>query len=162
MAEDFFDYKHNLTKSLIALFARNSLMEVRVFDENGPLMTPSYKEVLYLYSIATIENCTATDLVKLFKVSKAMVSQMLSGMEEKGYIVRKKDSIDGRKNIITISPERLKDAGEEVKVYDEAIDELHKKFTSEQIEIAAEVLAEFSTELERIGYEYENKNQKKK
>jgi DNA-binding MarR family transcriptional regulator len=133
MSASLKENENDFRKSLMATYANIAIMEMRMYNDDSDAVRPTYKEVLYLYSINNIENCTATDLVELFNSSKALVSQTVIGMEEKGFITRVKDPRDNRRQIIRISEDRIKQFSTEMEIISEAVKRLSSKYSSEEI-----------------------------
>ena len=131
-------------QALFASYANIAIMELKIYNSNSEHLRPSHKELLYLYSIWSREGCTASDLVELFDSSKALVSQTVLAMEEKGYIVREKDPQDNRRQIIRVSPERLADSEIEMNIIDRSIKQLSSNYSNEEIEKAAKIMLSLS------------------
>jgi len=143
-----YNNKHKVTDSILSLFTDASVMEMRLFNERLDNSHPKYKEILYIYAIADIgDECTATDICKLFNVSKAMASQTLNGMERKGFIVREKDPDDHRRHFIKISLDKIDIITKEIQIIDNSADNISKKYTKEELEIATRVLADISAQI---------------
>ncbi|MBP5685276.1 MAG: MarR family transcriptional regulator, partial [Candidatus Methanomethylophilaceae archaeon] len=103
-------------------------------------LRPSHKETLYLYTIWSKNGCTASDLVELFDSSKALVSQTILSMEEKGYIVREKDPKDKRRQIIRLSPQRLEESKVEMGIIERSIRQISGDYSKEEIDKASEIM----------------------
>ena len=136
--------KMDFKQALFASYANIAIMELKIYNSNSEHLRPSHKELLYLYSIWSREGCTASDLVELFDSSKALVSQTVLAMEEKGYIVREKDPQDNRRQIIRVSPERLADSEIEMNIIDRSIKQLSSNYSNEEIEKAAKIMLSLS------------------
>lgn len=139
-SNDAMDFK----QALFASYANIAIMEIRLHNDDDSRLRPTFKETLYLYSIWSRDGCTASDLVKLFDSSKALVSQTIIGMEKKGYIVREQDKTDRRKQILKISPQRLSGGVEEFKLIDSSITALSAKYTEEELSKSAKIIYEFT------------------
>lgn len=153
---DEMDFK----QSLFASYANIAIMEMKLFNSNSEIMRPTHKEVLYLYSIWTNPGCTASDLVELFNSSKALVSQTIIAMEEKGYIIRTKDPKDNRRQILEIAPKRLEASTKELELIDEAAKSLSKDYTEEEISTAAKIINIFTYRMMDLALEESNKNKR--
>jgi len=156
--DSIFSFKHPVTKSICKLNVDMSAMEIRAFNKRLDESSPTYKENLYIFTIASIENCTATDLVKTFGVSKAIVSQTLSAMEEKGFITRVKDSADSRKHIIEISNEKVDLFSNEICLIDQAIDLTLSKYSKEELDTVSKILTDISNNLAEVDTTIKAKN----
>ena len=109
---------------LFASYANIAIMELKLYNTQSDRVRPTHKEILYLYSIWSRGGCTASDLVELFDSSKALVSQTVLSMEEKGYIYREKDPADNRRQIITINKDKLNESVEELMLIDKSMRQL--------------------------------------
>ena len=136
--------KMDFKQALFASYANIAIMELKIYNSNSEHLRPSHKELLYLYSIWSRGGCTASDLVELFDSSKALVSQTVLSMEEKGYIVREKDPQDNRRQIIRVSPERMADSEIEMNIIDRSIKQLSSNYSNEEIEKAAKIMLSLS------------------
>lgn len=145
--QKLYQNRHAVTDSIISIYDATSLMELRAFKEDMNVVRPKHKEVLYMHSILTIEDCTATDLCKLFDESKAMVSQTLNGMEKKGFITREKDPNDRRRHFIRVTQKKIDEMNIEVSIIDNTVDDVLKKYSKEEVDKAAKILAEISSRL---------------
>jgi DNA-binding MarR family transcriptional regulator len=134
----------NFKQALFASYANVAITEMRLYNTDENHSRPSIKELVYLYCIWTNEGCTASDLVELFSTSKALVSQTIIAMEEKGYIIREKDPKDNRRQILSISPNWKIQAYREKELFDNAIRALSGKYTPEEIERAATIICTFT------------------
>jgi len=127
-------------QSLLACYANIAIMEMKLYNNSTDDIRPSHKEILYLYSIWTIDGCTATDLVELFDSSKALVSQTILAMERKGYIVREKDPNDNRRQILRISPNRINSLNDEIRLIENAVKHLSHQYSEQDIEKAGKII----------------------
>jgi len=127
-------------QTLFACYANIAIMEMRLYNNSPDYNRPSHKETLYLYSIWTLDGCTATDLVDLFDSSKALVSQTILSMEKKGYIVREKDPTDNRRQILRLSPDQISTITDELKLIDRAVMQLSSYYSKEEIEKASKIV----------------------
>ena len=134
--EENLDFK----QVLFASYANIAIMELKLYNSNNDHLRPTHKEILYLYCIWSRGGCTASDLVELFDSSKALVSQTVLSMEEKGYIIRERDPADNRRQIINISPSRLRESCEELTIIDKAVKHLSAKYSEEEMNRAARVM----------------------
>ncbi len=146
------ELKTDFSKSLLASYANIAIMEMRFYN-NTEKDRPSYKEIMYMYCIWSINKCTATDLVELFNSSKALVSQTIISMEKKGFIQRIKDPDDKRRQILSISDETLRKFSEEIDVIDEALKRLSKQHSVEEICAAAAIVREATDYMLRVSSE---------
>ena len=128
----------------MAAYANIAIIELRMYNDKPDSSRPTFKESLYLYAIYSIKNCTASDLVALFNSSKALVSQTIIGMEEKGFIVRTKDPKDNRRQIITLSPARLSETQIESAVTAEAMRRLSNKYSNEDFTNTSRIIKEIT------------------
>ncbi len=144
-------------QSLFASYANIAIMEMKLFNTNADFMRPTHKEMLYLYSIWTNPGCTASDLVELFNSSKALVSQTIIAMEEKGYIIRTKDPKDNRRQILEISPQRLEATTKELQLIDAATHALSRDYTKEEMDGAAKIIHRFTQYMMDMTIEQLNK-----
>ncbi len=147
------ELKLDFGKSLLSSYASIAVMEVRMYNNNSSIDRPSYKELLYIYCIWSIENCTATDLVELFRSSKALVSQTIINMEKKGFIIRQKDPLDNRRQILRVSEEVIRRYNDEVVIIEEAIRRLSGTYTLEEICEASNVIKDITDCMLRISSE---------
>ncbi len=131
-------------QALFSSYANIAIMEMKLYNSNTDHLRPTHKEILYLYCIWSKNGCTATDLVELFNSSKALVSQTIIGMEEKGYIIREKDPEDNRRQIIRISPERVADSATEISIIERSIRQLANEYSDEDISRAAKIMLDLT------------------
>lgn len=137
ISTDEMDFKH----ALFASYANIAMVEVKLANQApASSLRPSHKEILYLHCIWTKPDCTATDLVEMFGSSKALVSQTIISMEQKGYIVRTKDPKDNRRQIISLSPTRLSESSRELELIDKSIKDLSSRFSEEEMLNAARII----------------------
>lgn len=127
-------------QTLFASYANIAIMEMKLFNANSSRLRPSHKETLYLYTIWSKNGCTASDLVELFDSSKALVSQTILSMEEKGYIIREKDPKDKRRQIIRLSPQRLEESKVEMGIIERSIRQISGDYSKEEIDKASEIM----------------------
>ena len=138
---------------MVEAYANIAILELRLYNDQPDSSRPTFKESLYLFAIQSMEKCTASDLVALFNSSKALVSQTVISMEEKGFIVRTKDPKDNRRQIITLSPEKNNETQIERAIADEAIRRLNDKFSDEDIIRSARVMYEISEVMKDVVME---------
>ncbi len=136
---------------LFASYANIAIMELKLYNSQSERLRPTHKEILYLYSIWSRGGCTASDLVELFDSSKALVSQTVLAMEEKGYIVRVKDPKDNRRQIINISPERLNNSVEELALIDKSVKMLASQHTEEEMMAAVRLIYELTDHMVKLS-----------
>lgn len=137
-------------QSLFTSYANIAIMEMKLYNSNSTRLRPSHKETLYLYTIWSKNGCTASDLVELFDSSKALVSQTILGMEEKGYIVRERDPKDNRRQIIRLSPQRLEESKVERNIIERAIRQISKNYSEEEIAKASEIMTRLTDTMVNI------------
>lgn len=162
METNYFKWNNELTHAMVKLYADASVADVRAFNHNSTSQELSYRELLYVYTIATTENCTAKDLVALFGVSKSMVSQMVSRLEEKKLVTRIMDEKDNRVYHISLSQESVVEFSKKIQFVDLAVQRLKTKFTDQELDSAARVMKELSSMMSNIGYEMRNSNEQPK
>ena len=143
------ELKTEFSKSLLASYANVAIMEMRMYNSNDE-QRPSYKEIMYMYCIYSIDKCTASDLVEMFSSSMALVSQTIISMEKKGFVTRTKDPDDKRRQILAISEEMMKKYSEEVDVIDEALKRMSTHHSIEDICEAAKTLNEVTDCMLRV------------
>lgn len=146
-----FKWNSELTHSFVKLYADTSVADVRIFDQDQSSVGLTNKEMTYIYSIGTIKNCTAKDLVKLFGVSKSMVSQVISNLEKKKMIVRKTDEEDRRVSIITLSEQSTIEFSKKVEIIGKAVDGVRAKYSDSEVEVASKILNELSSQIVSLG-----------
>ena len=147
MQEESKKVEMDFKQSLFASYANIAIVEVRLYNESERLARLTHKEMLYMYCIWSKPDWTATDLVEMFDNSKALVSQTILGMEEKGYIAREKDPKDNRRQILRITDDKVLEAREEMEFIDAAVKKLASKYTKEEIEKASKIIFDFTEEL---------------
>lgn len=150
MSGDTETMQPELKSALLLLYKDTTIMEMRRFN-NESSFRPTYKEVLYMYGIGSVEKCTATDLVKMFNISKETMSIALSKMETKGFIERTVDPEDNRRQIITISDKRFFEMRSQQTIYEEALKKLIAKYTDDEIKTASNVIVDLADEMKRIS-----------
>jgi DNA-binding MarR family transcriptional regulator len=150
---DEMDFK----QSLFACYANIAITEMKLYNSESDFMRPTHKEILYMYSIWTNPGCTASDLVELFNSSKALVSQTIIAMEEKGYIIRTKDPKDNRRQILEISPQRLEATNKELQLIDAATTALSRDYSKEEIANAAKIIHKFTQHMMDIAIDQTTK-----
>lgn len=92
--------------------------------------------------IGSQENITLSDLVVIEGKSKSALSQVLNKLENKGFIKKKTDDKDSRKNLLRLTPK-----GKKVYDYHEVLDDKIIKtfiddlahYTEEELEVALKV-----------------------
>ena len=151
------ELKTEFSKSLLSSYANIAVMEVRMYNESN-LPRPSYKEILYMYCIYSIDDCTASDLVELFNTSKALVSQTIITMERKGFVSRVKDCRDNRRQILKVSEEALKTYSEEMAVIDESLKRMDGTYSLEEICKSAKIVKEVTDCMLRVSTEARSNN----
>jgi len=150
------ELKVNFSKSLLSAYANIAIMEVRMYNDSKE-PRPSYKEILYMYCIYSINNCTASDLVELFNTSKALVSQTIIAMEKKHFVTRVKDPEDNRRQILKVSPESLVAYSEEMQLIDESLKRMNEVYSVEEICKSARIVKEVTDCMLRISTEIHGK-----
>ena len=89
---------------------------------------------------------TQTDLVKALNIKKSSVSSMLSVMEKKGYIYRKADEKDNRKNVLMLD-EKAKVLVEMVKAQVKATElQIQHMLTEEEAIVFMQLLNKIQTQ----------------
>ena len=150
------DLKADFSKSLLSSYANIAILEVRMYN-NSDQPRPSYKEILYMYCIYSINNCTASDLVQLFNTSKALVSQTIIAMERKKLVSRIKDPSDNRRQILRVSPETLAMYSEEMQIIDESLKRMNEVYSIEEICKSSKIVKEVTDCMLRISTEKHGK-----
>jgi len=135
----------NLTNALVRIFANVGITEMRMYNGGTKSSRPTFKEAMYMYAIMSITDCTASDLVDLFGVSKALVSQSIIAMEEKGFIERVRDTKDKRRQIIKVS-DQAEEYMKERDALEYAERMLLQKYTPEQIGLACRIFIDLTDE----------------
>ncbi|MBO4356767.1 MAG: MarR family transcriptional regulator [Candidatus Methanomethylophilaceae archaeon] len=146
------ELKADFSKSLLSSYANIAIMEVRM-NNNSTLPRPSYKEILYMYCIYCIDDCTASDLVELFNTSKALVSQTVISMERKGFVTRIKDPQDNRRQILRVSDETMMTYSDEMTVIDESLKRMDEMYSVEDIVKSAKIVKEVTDCMLRVSTE---------
>ena len=146
------ELKADFSKSLLSSYANIAIMEVRM-NNNSTLPRPSYKEILYMYCIYCIDDCTASDLVELFNTSKALVSQTVISMERKGFVTRVKDPQDNRRQILRVSDETMMTYSDEMTVIDESLKRMDEMYSVEDIVKSAKIVKEVTDCMLRVSTE---------
>ena len=131
-------------KLLVSSYANLAIMEMRLYNDSTETDRPSFKEILFMYVISDTPNCTATDLVKLFNSTKAMISQTLINMESRGLIKRTKSDGDSRKLIITVCEDKIKEIMGGVNIYEEALMKIEERYSKKQLIDSAQVICDFT------------------
>lgn len=145
--KDQMDFK----QVLFASYANIAIMELKLYNTQSDRVRPTHKEILYLYSIWSRGGCTASDLVELFDSSKALVSQTVLSMEEKGYIYREKDPADNRRQIITINKDKLNESVEELMLIDKSMRQLSSQYTDEEMMNAARIMYDLTDNMVKLS-----------
>jgi len=151
MQEQSKDKPMDFKQSLFASYANIAIMEMSLYNSSDNFLRPSHKEMLYIYCIWSHPGCTASDLVEMFSSSKALVSQTILSMQEKGYITREKDPDDNRRQILRLSDQRLLESTQELEIIDKASKVLASKYTPEQIEEASRIICDFTEEMRHLA-----------
>ena len=132
---------------LFAGYANIAIMEMRLYNSQNEPLRPTHKEILYLYSIWSRGSCTASELVELFDSSKALVSQTILALEQKGYIIRTRDPVDNRKQIITINEEGLNEGVEELYLIERSVKQLSSRYTEGELMDALRIVLDLTDEI---------------
>ena len=138
---------------MVAAYANIAIIELRMYNDKPDSSRPTFKESLYLFAINSIENCTASDLVALFNSSKALVSQTIINMEEKGFIVRSKDPKDNRRQIISLSPSKKNETQIESAITSEAMRRLASKYTEDDFNRSSKIMLDLTECMKEITIE---------
>ena len=141
---------------LFASYANIAIMELKLYNSQDERIRPTHKEILYLYSIWSRGGCTASDLVELFDSSKALVSQTILSLEEKGYIVREKDPADNRRQIISIVSEKLESVDELILI-DKVLKKMSSQYSEEELMHAVRIMYDLSDNLMKLSLNEQNK-----
>lgn len=143
----------DFSKALLGAYANLAVLQVRLYNDEDQVVRPSFKEMVYLYTIWKYDNCTASDLVEIFNSSKALISQTVISMEKKGFISRKKDPSDNRRQIITVSEEIMGTYAMELQLIDEALKYKSKQYSIEEVLQAARIVLDITDTMLRIKNE---------
>lgn len=112
----------------------------------------TYSEFTLLLKLYEIEGCSQDELSAALYLDKAVVTRGITTLEQKGYVIRKKDSYDGRKrNVFVTDLGRSKEAFMK-KVVRELVNYLTAGFPEDKTEIAVELLAQMAWKLSRIDF----------
>ncbi len=134
-----------VTRSMIRHLAAGSVMELRIINSDPSADTRlSFKDVMFLNLIATMEDCTPSKLADAACVTKPTITSRLNGLEDKGFIRRARSDEDGRVQVVELTP-RIADVYRmEWGIFERMVEDLRERFGEERLRDFAEVLDEAS------------------
>lgn len=148
--EGIFDFKHTMTKIISDLHTDMISIEIKNLNETIGDSVPTFRESIYISIIASRKDCTATDLVRILGVSKAVVSQTIALLENKKLITRTKDPMDSRKHILRIVPEKARDYIDGIRKIDKAVEMSLENYSEEEQDLAMRILSDINKNLATV------------
>lgn len=112
----------------------------------------TYSEFTLLFKLYEMEGCSQDELAAALYLDKAVVTRGITTLEQKGFVIRKKDTYDGRKrNVFITDLGRSKQIFMQ-KVVREMVNYLTAGFPEDKTEIAVELMAQMAWKLSRIDF----------
>lgn len=105
----------------------------------NPVKDIHYGELIVLVKANEYCNCGAStldlgELQRILHISKPAVSQIISSLERKGYVVRGIDSQDKRKKTVTVTPSGERILASSLRLYETMFTELFLRFGEEELD----------------------------
>lgn len=139
-----------LRKALDTFYYSTALCDLRLMNKQFVDETITYNSLLYIELIYTMKGkATVSDIASMLHVSKPGVTSKINELIKQGLVIKTPDSIDKRKNYLSVNEEKIPS----YKVYrrhdNEAIKRITDKFSLEEINKFCEMLDIIS----KINYE---------
>lgn len=97
-----------------------------------------------------------SDIQKSLHISKPAVSQVLNGLEKKGYIVRSIDSGDRRKIIVTLTQDGEGALQDAVRCHNEVVNQVFSQFGEDNARLFIQLVNRLMDTLEEISAQEQN------
>lgn len=135
----------DVTQSMIRHIAAGSIMELRIINSDPSADARlSFKDVMFMNLIVTIEDCTPSKLAEAACVTKPTITSRLNSLEDKGFVRRARSDEDGRVQVVELTP-RIADVYRmEWGIFERMVEDLRERFGEERLRDFAEVLDEVS------------------
>lgn len=131
----------NLKNCLDKFYYSVALCDLKLMHKAFSDKNITYNSLLYLELIFSMQGrCTASKIAELLYISKPAVSSKINELIKQGFVVKKQDKDDSRKNILYVNEDMMP----KYKIYKDqdslAIKRISEKYTKKEIENFCEML----------------------
>ena len=125
-------------------YFRASINDLKMLNVSDYTMGISYHSMLYLNVIASVENCTITQLAELMQITKSGATIKVNELVRRGFVEKTQSTEDGRVFHLTLT----RGIGDMYKMFNGmGVDierELTEKYSAAEVELFVQMLCDVS------------------
>lgn len=133
-----------MRRAIEEFFNAIALSELRLMNKGLIVENVSYNTMMYLDVISQEEQCTPSQLARLLNVTKSAITVKIGELVRLGFIEKVRSEVDGRVYYLRLTGKAFELYELYHQMDDTTLDAMRVKFSSEQMELFAQMLREYA------------------